>query len=62
MCERAKRPILARFEKEVDPDDTLPPEERRKRAEHAKLLQLGKQLAAITQAEKPPHSVGAGII
>jgi hypothetical protein len=38
--------FLKRFEKEVDPDGALPPEERQQRAEHAKrayMLQLAKR-------------------
>jgi hypothetical protein len=44
----AREAFLKRFEKEVDPDDTLAPEERRQRAEHAKrayMLQLAKRSA-----------------
>lgn len=43
-----------RFEKEVDPDGTLPPEERRQRAEHAKrayMLRLAKRSAAARKAK-----------
>src|SRR6266498_1966319 len=32
----ARAAFLARFEAEVDPDGALPPEERRRRAEHAR--------------------------
>ena len=32
----ARRAFLARFEDQVDPDRSLPAEERRRRAEHAK--------------------------
>jgi len=32
----ARAAFLARFETEVDPDSTLPPEERQRRAEHAR--------------------------
>jgi hypothetical protein len=32
----ARRAFLDRFEREVDPDGTLPPEERARRAEYAK--------------------------
>ena len=32
----ARESFLMRFEKEIDPDGTLPPEERQQRAEHAK--------------------------
>jgi hypothetical protein len=31
----ARRAFLDRFEEEVDPDGTLPPDERRRRAQHA---------------------------
>jgi hypothetical protein len=50
----AREAFLKRFEKEVDPDGTLPPEERRKRAEHAKrayMFQLAKRSAAARKAE-----------
>jgi hypothetical protein len=49
----ARETFLKRFEKEVDPDGTLPPEERRERAEHAKrayMLQLAKRSAAARKA------------
>jgi hypothetical protein len=45
----ARQAFLNRFEKQVDPDGILPPEERRQRAEHAKrayMLQLAKRSAA----------------
>lgn len=32
----ARAAMLARFERQVDPEGTLPPEERARRAEHAK--------------------------
>ena len=49
----AREAFLKRFEKEVDPDGILPPEERRQRAEHAKrayMLQLAKRSAAARKA------------
>jgi hypothetical protein len=46
----ARETFLKRFEKEVDPDGTLPPEERRERAEHAYMLQLAKRSAAARKA------------
>jgi hypothetical protein len=49
----AREAFLNRFEKEVDPDGTLPAEERRQRAEHAKrayMLQLAKRSAAARKA------------
>jgi len=42
--------FLERFEREVDPDNTLPAEERRQRAEHAKrayMLRLARRSAAV---------------
>lgn len=36
MTAPARRAFLARFEREVDPDGKLAPEERARRAEHAK--------------------------
>jgi hypothetical protein len=50
----ARNAFLRRFEKEVDPDGTLPPEERQQRAEHAKrayMLQLAKRSAAVRKAK-----------
>jgi len=49
----ARETFLKRFEKEVDPDGTLPPEERRQRAEHAKrayMLRLAKRSAVARKA------------
>jgi hypothetical protein len=49
----ARQAFLKRFEKEVDPDGTLPPEERHQRAEHAKrayMLQLAKRAVAARKA------------
>ena len=49
----ARETFLRRFEKEVDPDGALSPEERRRRAEHAKrayMLRLAKRSAASRQA------------
>jgi hypothetical protein len=42
----ARQAFLNRFEREVDPDGTLPPDERRKRAQHAlraHMLRLAKR-------------------
>jgi hypothetical protein len=49
----AREAFLKRFEKQVDPDGTLPPEERQRRTEHAKrayMLQLAKRSAAVRKA------------
>jgi hypothetical protein len=45
----AREAFLKRFEREVDPDGKLPPEERRRRAEHAlraHMLRLRKRVGA----------------
>lgn len=56
----AREAFLKRFEKEVDPDGTLPPRERQQRAEHAKrayMLQLAKRGIA---ARKPQQTTRRG--
>jgi hypothetical protein len=51
--------FLARFEREVDPDGTLPPEERARRAEFARRSYMAKlglkasKAKAARAAEKP---------
>jgi hypothetical protein len=48
----ARKAFLDRFEREVDPEGTLPPEERRQRARHAlraHMLRLAKQSANARQ-------------
>ena len=50
----AREKFLQRFEREVDPDGKLPPDERRRRAEHAKrayMLRLAKR-AVGARSEK----------
>ena len=50
----AREAFLKRFEREVDPDSELPPEERRRRAEHALrayMLRLRKR-ATFTRKEE----------
>jgi len=46
----ARETFLKRFEREVNPDGTLPPDERRQRAEHAYMLQLAKRSATARKA------------
>jgi hypothetical protein len=49
----ARQAFLTRFEKEVDPDGTLPPGERQLRAGHAMrahMLRLAKRSAAARRA------------
>lgn len=55
----ARRAFLDRFEKEVDPDEVLPPDERARRAAHARsayFSRLGKKSARSrrTKAEGAP--------
>lgn len=50
----AREVFLRRFEREVDPDGTLPPDERHCRAEHAKrayMLRLAKKAVAARRAK-----------
>jgi hypothetical protein len=50
----AREKFLQRFEREVDPDGTLPADERRRRAEHAKrayMLRLAKRAVAARKAK-----------
>jgi hypothetical protein len=50
----AREAFLRRFEREVDPDGTLSPDERHRRAEHAKrayMLRLARRALAARQAK-----------
>jgi hypothetical protein len=49
----ARKAFLDRFEREVDPNGELPPDERRRRAEHAKrayMLRLAKRAIAARKS------------
>jgi hypothetical protein len=49
----ARDAFLRRFEREVDPDGKLPPEERRRRADHARrayMLRLAKRAVSARRA------------
>jgi len=46
----ATQAFLAKFEKEVDPDGKLPPEERRRRAEHARRAYMARLALKSAQA------------
>lgn len=49
----AREKFLQRFEQEVDPDGKLSPDERRRRAEHAKrayMLRLAKRAVSTRKA------------
>jgi hypothetical protein len=55
----AREAFLKRFEREVDPEGKLPPDERRRRAEHAKrayMLRLRKRATAAKKSDQEsPH-------
>jgi hypothetical protein len=44
--------FLARFERQVDPDGTLPPAERARRAEHARKAYFGRLALRSAQARR----------
>jgi len=48
----ARRAFLDRFEVEVDPDGTLPPEERHRRAEHARRAHFTRLALASARARR----------
>lgn len=49
-AERGQAGLLAKFEREVDPDKVLPPEERRRRANVAQRLHMTKLAFAASKA------------
>jgi hypothetical protein len=55
----ARAAFLARFEVEVDPDGTLSPEERRRRAEHARRAYFTRLALASAKARRGERSGGA---
>ena len=53
----AREAFLKRFEREVDPDNRLPADERRRRAEHAKrayMLRLAQRAVIARRLRKVP--------
>ncbi len=51
----ARKGFMARFEREVDPDGVLPPEERLRRAQHAMkahMLHLAHKSAAVNKKKQ----------
>jgi hypothetical protein len=48
----ARKALLDRFEREVDPDGTLPPAERARRAEHAKKVYFTRLALASAKARR----------
>ena len=55
----ARAAFLARFEAEVDPDGRLSPEERRRRAEHARSAYFTRLALASAKARRSKRSGGA---
>jgi hypothetical protein len=57
----AREAFLSKFEREVDPDGALAPEERRRRAEHARKAHMARisRLSAIAR-RKPEPVLAAG--
>jgi hypothetical protein len=56
LTARAREAFLAKFEREVDPDGALTPEERRRRAEHARRAHMVRiaRLSAIARRKSQP--------
>jgi hypothetical protein len=54
----ARATFLARFEREVDPDGTLAPEERRRRAEHARSAYFARLSLAASAARRSRRNGG----
>ena len=50
--EPGRRAALERFEREVDPDGTLPPEERARRAAHARKAYFARLALKSAQARR----------
>lgn len=46
----ARDGLLAKYEREVDPDGKLPPEERRRRAEHLRKAHMARMALASSRA------------
>jgi hypothetical protein len=62
---KARAAFLGRFEREADPDGVLPPEERRRRAEHlrsAYFARLALASAKARRSRKPPEQGGEGTV
>jgi len=47
--------FLARFDREVDPDGTLDPKERQRRAEHARRVYFARLQLASAKARRARH-------
>ncbi len=58
VTHNARQAFLERFEREVDPEGTLPPEERQRRAEHAKSAYFAKLAHKSAKARRTRRKVG----
>jgi hypothetical protein len=58
---RARAAFLARFEAEVDPDGTLAPDERGRRAEHARRAYFTRLALASAKARRARRQRGGGV-
>jgi hypothetical protein len=56
----ARAAFLARFEAEVDPHGTLTPEERRRRAEHARIAYFTRLAFERAKAKRMKRASGGG--
>ena len=54
MTAKARETFLSRFEREVDPDGVLTPEERRRRAEHAKRAYFSRLALRSAEVRRKP--------
>jgi len=55
----ARAALMAKFEHQVDPDGTLPPEERARRAEHARKAFFGRLALASARARRKGREAAA---
>lgn len=53
---KARETFLTQFEREVDPDGALSPEERRRRAEHAKKAHFARLARLSAEARRKPKT------
>lgn len=56
----ARAALMARFEREVDPDGTLPPDERARRAEHKRKAYFGRLALKSAKARRARAVVAEG--
>lgn len=57
LTSKAREAFLTTFETEVDPDGTLPAEERQRRASHARKAHMARLARLSAQARKGSSSV-----